>query len=133
MHGQETGEGQVYMATYRDNEGDWLDGAVDYVLNLPPDVPAGAFWSLTVYDVATRCIIINDTKQADRSSRMDLLQDKDGSITLYIGPTKPAGEKANNWIQTMPGKAWFPYFRLYLPKQAFLDKSWVLPDIEKAR
>jgi hypothetical protein len=26
-----------------------------------------------------------------------------------------------------------PYFRLYSPKQAFLDKSWVLPDIEKAK
>jgi hypothetical protein len=30
------------------------------------------------------------------------------------------------------GKAWFPYFRLYSPGKAFLDKSWVLPDIEKA-
>ena len=26
----------------------------------------------------------------------------------------------------------FTYFRLYSPKRAFLDKTWVLPDIEKA-
>ena len=133
MHGQQTGKGQVYLAAYRDGDGDWLDGGVNYTLQVPPNAPAKAFWSLTVYDVATRCIIINETKQADRSSRMDLLKNADGSVTLYIGPDKPAGDKAKNWIQTMPGKAWFPYFRLYSPKKAFLDKTWILPDIEKAR
>lgn len=133
MHGQTTGKGQVYLASYRDHDGDWLDGGTNYELNVPPNVPAELFWSLTLYDVATRCIIQNETKQADRSSRMDLLMNKDGSITLYIGPDKPMGDKANNWIQTMPNKAWFPYFRLYSPKQAFLDKTWVLPDIAKAK
>ena len=133
MHGQRTGKGQVYMAAYRDGDDDWLDGAVNYALHVPPDVPAKTFWSVTVYDVATRAIIANDTKLADRSSRMDLLTNADGSVDLYIGPIKPEGDKANNWIQTMPGKAWFPYFRLYSPKQAFLDRSWILPDIEKAK
>lgn len=133
MHGHETGKGQVYMAAYRDKDGDWLDGGTNYVLNVPPNAPAEEFWSLTVYDVATRCIIINDTKLADRSSRMDLQENADGSVTLYIGPDKPKGDKAKNWIQTMSGKAWFPYFRLYSPKQAFLDKTWILPDIEKAK
>jgi hypothetical protein len=33
----------------------------------------------------------------------------------------------------MPDKAWFPYFRLYSPTQPFLDQTWVLPDIEKAK
>ena len=50
-----------------------------------------------------------------------------------MGPTKPAGDKAQNWIQTMPGKAWFPYFRLYSPKKTFLDKTWILSDIEKVK
>ncbi|MCO5199807.1 MAG: hypothetical protein M9941_18875 [Anaerolineae bacterium] len=35
MHGQETGWGQVYMATYQDHDGDWLDGGINYVLHLP--------------------------------------------------------------------------------------------------
>ncbi len=131
MHGGKTGKGQVYMASYKDMDGDWLDGEVNYTLNLPPNVPAKAFWSFTVYDVSTRTLILNDTKQADRSSRMDLLTNADGSVDLYIGPKKPEGDKAKNWIQTMPGKAWFPYFRLYSPKQAFLDRTWLLPDIKK--
>lgn len=131
MHGQETGWGQVYMATYQDHDGDWLDGGINYVLHLPPNVPAEAFWSMTLYDVDTRCIIKNEQQIADRSSRMDLLVNEDGSVDLYFGPDAPAG-KEQNWIPTVAGKAWFPYFRLYSPKREFLDKSWVLPDIEKA-
>ena len=44
-HGQETDWGQIYMGTYKNKHGDWLDGGVNYVLHLPPDVPAETFWS----------------------------------------------------------------------------------------
>jgi hypothetical protein len=132
MHGQKTGKGQVYLGAYKDKDGDWLDGGRNYVLNVPPDAPAEAFWSITLYDVDTRCLIINKQKIADRSSRMDLIKNKDGSVDIYMGPDAPKG-KEKNWIPTVAGKAWFPYFRLYSPKKAFLDRTWVLPDIEKAR
>lgn len=122
MHGQKTGKGQVYLGTYKDGDGDWLDGGTNYVLRVPPDAPAEAFWSITVYDVDTRCLIKNEQKIADRSSRMDILKNQDGSIDIYIGPSAPAG-KERNWIPTVPGKAWFPYFRLYSPKKAFLDRT----------
>jgi len=131
MHGQKTGKGQVYMGTYKDKDGDWLDGSRNYVLHVPPDVPAEAFWSITLYDVDTRCLIRNEQKIADRSSRMDLIKNTDGSVDIYMGPDAPKG-KEKNWIPTVAGKAWFPYFRLYSPKKAFLDRTWVLPDIEKA-
>ena len=58
---------------------------------------------------------------------------EDGSVDIYIGPDKPEGGKAKNWIETLPEKAWFAYFRLYSPKQEFLDRTWVLPDIQKAK
>jgi hypothetical protein len=132
MHGQKTGKGQIYMAAYKDSDGDWLDGGTNYTLNIPADAPAEAFWSLTVYDVDTRCLIKNKQQIADRSSRMDLIANAAGSIDLYIGPEAPAG-KEQNWIPTVSGKAWFPYFRLYSPKQAFLDRTWVLPDFEKVQ
>ena len=132
MHGQKTGKGQIYMATYKDKDGDWLDGGTNYVLRLPPDIPAETFWSITVYEVSTRTLINNKHEIADRSSRMDLAMNADSSIDIYIGPDKPEGGKAKNWIPTEPGRAWFPYFRLYSPKQAFLDRAWVLPDIQKA-
>ncbi len=123
-------EGQIYLGAYKDADGDWLDGANHYRLHVPPDPPAKAFWSTTVYDVSTRCLIDNKQQLADRSSRMDLLVNDDGSVDIYYGPTAPAG-KEQNWIPTVPGRSWFTYFRLYGPKKEYFERSWVLPDIEK--
>ena len=132
MHGQETGWGQVYMSAYKDGDGDWLDGAANYVLHVPANPPAKTFWSMTLYEVSTRTLIRNKTGKGDLSSRQKLQMNKDGSVDLYFGPKAPKG-KESNWVQTMPNKAWFPYFRLYSPTQPFLDQTWVLPDIEKAK
>jgi hypothetical protein len=33
---------------------------------------------------------------------------------VYFGPKAPAGKEAN-WVQTIPGKAWFTILRLYGP------------------
>ncbi|MEM7283694.1 MAG: DUF1254 domain-containing protein [Pseudomonadota bacterium] len=131
MQSDRPGWGQIYLASYRDSDGDWLDGAVSYTLTVPPDVPAEEFWSLTVYDVATRAPIVNEQVVADKSSRMALDVNTDGSVTLFMGPDMPA-QGASNWIPTVPGKAWFPYWRFYSPTEAYFDRSWVLPDIEKA-
>jgi len=131
MHGQKTGKGQVYLATYKDKDGDWLDGGTNYVLHVPADAPAETFWSVTAYEVSTRTLINNNYEIADRSSLMDLAMNQDGSVDIYFGPDKPEGDKEKNWIPTEAGRAWFPYFRLYSPKQPFMDRSWVLPDIEK--
>ena len=131
MHGQETGWGQVYMGAYKDSDGDWLDGANNYVLNVPANVPAKLFWAMTLYDVSTRAIIQNKSKKAGINSNMKPQANDDGSVDLYFGPEAPEGKEAN-WIETTPGKAWFAYFRLYSPEQPFLDQSWVLPDIQKA-
>ncbi|MGR5349758.1 DUF1254 domain-containing protein [Vibrio mediterranei] len=133
MHGHKTGEGQVYLAAYKDSDGDWLDGGVNYSLHVPANAPAKTFWSITAYEVSTRTLINNDYQVADRSSRMDLVENDDGSVDIYIGPDKPEGNKVQNWIPTEAGRAWFPYFRLYSPTEAFLDRSWVLPDIEKVK
>ncbi|ODR96589.1 hypothetical protein AUC70_15135 [Methyloceanibacter stevinii] len=61
---------------------------------------------------------------------MDLDVNDDGSVTLYMGPDEPEAG-TTNWIPTVPGKAWFPYFRFYSPTEAYFDRSWLLPDIEK--
>ena len=36
-------------------------------------------------------------------------------------------------IQTVPGRAWFVGFRFYAPTEAYFDKSWPLPDVEKVK
>ena len=47
----------------------------------------------TLYDVDTRCILRNDQEVADRSSRMDLIEDDDKGVTIDIGPVAPEGRQ----------------------------------------
>jgi hypothetical protein len=60
---------------------------------------------------------------------MDLVVNADGSVDLYFGPTAPKGME-NNWIPTLPGKAWFTYLRLYGPLEPFFDQTWCPGEIE---
>lgn len=126
------GVGQAYLGSYTDANGDWLDGGRDYVLHVPAGVPAKLFWSATVYDVATRCLIDNDQQRGDRGSRdAELVTNDDGSVDLSFGPNPPeAGE--SNWVQTITGRHWFSYFRLYGPLEPYFDRSWKLGDITPA-
>src|SRR4029453_11486534 len=50
---------------------------------------------------------------------------------LYFGPagTAPAGLEAN-WIETFPGKGFYPMFRIYYPKAGLFDGTWKLADVE---
>src|SRR5271154_3069941 len=126
------GVGSVYLGSYKDSAGNWLDGASTYRLHVPPNAPVTQFWSITLYDVSTRALIQNNTEITDRSSRQDLTKNVDGSVDLYFGPKAPKGFE-KNWIPTVVGKAWFPYFRLYGPTEAHFNRTWKLPDIEKVK
>lgn len=129
MVSQQPGVGQAYLGSYRDANGHAFDGGKTYRLRVPADPPAQQFWSVTLYDTATRGIIQNDAQIADRSSRQDLVANDDGSVDVYFGPSAPEGFE-KNWIPTVPGRSWFAYFRLYGPLQPYFDKAWPLPDIE---
>ena len=124
------GPSSAYLGAYKDKAGKWLDGGASYRLRVPPNPPIELFWSVTVYDIDTRALILNEQKIADRSSRMDLRKNADGSVDIYCGPKAPAGFE-KNWIPTVPGKNWFAYFRFYRPTEAYFDRSWPLPDFEQ--
>ncbi|MEG9504360.1 MAG: DUF1254 domain-containing protein [Methylorubrum extorquens] len=123
------GVGQAYLGAYQDEAGNWLDGGKSYRLRVPADPPAKLFWSLTVYDTDQRVLIDNGRDIADRSSRQDLVKNADGSVDIYVGPTAPEGFE-KNWIPSVPGKAWFAYFRLYGPLQPYFDRTFALPDFK---
>jgi len=130
MKSQTPGAGQAYLGCYTDSDGAWLEGGRDYHLHVPANPPARLFWSATVYDVTTRCLIDNEQQRGDRGSRdPDLVTNDDGSVDLYFGPSAPEG-KASNWVQTIPGRHWFSYFRLYGPLEPYFDRSWKLGDID---
>jgi hypothetical protein len=124
------GPSSAYLSAYKDKAGQWLDGGRSYRLRVPPNPPIKLFWSVTLYDVDTRALILNAQRIADRSSRMDLRQNEDSSVDIHCGPRAPAGFE-KNWIPTVAGKNWFAYFRFYQPTEAYFDRSWPLPDFEQ--
>jgi hypothetical protein len=64
----------------------------------------------------TPALLLNEQKIAHRSSRMDLLENADGSVDIRCGPKSRAGSE-KNWIPTVPGRNWFAYFRFYQPTE----------------
>src|SRR5580700_8243988 len=80
------GPSSAYLSAYKDKAGQWLDGGRSYRLRVPPNPPIELFWSVTLYDIDTRALILNQQKIADRSSRMDLRKNEDGSVDIYCGP-----------------------------------------------
>lgn len=66
---RQPGSGQVYLGVNRDARGEWLDGDYSYSLRIPANVPVRQFWSVTAYDMETRCFIDTPQARADRGSR----------------------------------------------------------------
>ena len=124
------GLGSYYLWTYKDAAGGFLDGAKRYKLNIPPNVPAKQFWSVLVYDALSRSELKNGQKFPSVSKYTEPKINADGSVDVYFSPKMPKGQD-KNWIQTVPGKGWFPIFRFYGPDKPLYDKTWVLPDVEK--
>ena len=117
------------LESFKDKDGNWLDGAKTYRLHVPANVPAKQFWSITVYDNLTRSLTTNRTNRWAISSYDDIKLNTDGSAELYFGPGAPASLESN-WVDTGASKGWFAWFRFYAPTQPFFDKSWQLPDFE---
>jgi hypothetical protein len=123
------GMGAKYPATVRDADGDILSGGKSYKLHLPKGIPAKIFWSVTVYDTEHASGLDNGQPLPSINSMDRPMVNKDGSVDVYFGPSKPAG--AANWLATVPGKAWFILLRLYGPDQAYFDNTWKPDDIVK--
>jgi hypothetical protein len=124
------GTGQFYLVTFFDSKGQRLRGGETYRLRVPGDVPISQFWSVTVYEHATCALIRNVARPSIDSYDKKASKNADGSIDIYFGPKAPNGMEAN-WVPTVAGKDWFPYFRFYGPQQPLFTKTWKLPDIEK--
>ncbi|MFC7725462.1 DUF1254 domain-containing protein [Nocardioides sp. GCM10028917] len=124
------GVGSQYAFTEHDTTGEYLDGAKDYELTLPPDVPAKDFWSIVLYDTQTRSELQTGQPFPSKNNTRDpLVANPDGSLTLTFGPTPPT-HNPGNWTQTVPGKKWFTILRLYGPLEPWFDNTWMPGDIE---
>lgn len=103
MLSQIPGKGALYVIASNDSEGVPLRGGSNYRVNLPKDVPAANFWSITVYETDNASGLANGQALPSLGSRDKPIQDADGSTDLYFGP-KPLRRKERNRIATVPGR-----------------------------
>jgi hypothetical protein len=124
----------MYLTAKADKTGAPLDGAKPWRVNLPPNLPVGAFWSLTMYeqDADGRLFfvpnVLNRYAVGNRSPQ--LRSNRDGSYEIFIQPTKPSGERVVNWLPSPPKGKFTLVFRAYLPRAPLLDGSFRLPPVE---
>jgi hypothetical protein len=124
------GAGSQYAFAEHDKDGNLLDGAKNYKLNIPANSAAKDFWSVVLYDSQTRSQLQTSQPFPSKNNKVNPpVANADGSVDLYFGPTAPGG-KEKNWIQTVPGKGWFTLLRLYGPLEPWFDKTWRPGEIE---
>jgi hypothetical protein len=129
-----TGIGSQYLGAFVDSNGEYFDGAKVYKVTLPPNIPAEAFWSVTVYDNQSRSMLDTPQRYPRAGSQSyptpAAEANADGSTTIYFAPKRPDGVKPGNWIQTDPKKGWNTLLRLYSPLEPFFTKAWRPSEIE---
>jgi len=122
----------VYPATTT-IDGEPMTAMHDYVIRMAADAmpPAGAFWSVTLYDTENGFFISNDRKKYSVGANAGMQLDKSGGIAIYIAAEKPDGVPEENWLPINREDVEIgPIMRLYEPD---LERfaNWKAPTAEK--
>jgi hypothetical protein len=126
------GKGAFYMMAFVDADGDPLVGDQSYKVNLPKDIPAELFWSVTLYEAENASGLDNGQPFPSKGKLDNPVKNADGSTDMYIGPKGPDG-KESNWLATVPGRGFFAILRLYAPSAPALNGSWKPSDVQKVK
>lgn len=122
-----------YPTTYYTHKGERLNGANQYQITFPKGAipPVKAFWSLTLYDSETHCLIENPiNRYAIRDIENGLQYNPDGSFTILIQAEAPK-QQATNWLPSPKNKDFHLIFRAYQPDTAWFTEEYKLPEITK--
>jgi len=125
--------GSKYPFTIRDKDGNLLNGSHRYKLHLPAGIPAKLFWAVTLYNVTDGTMPETSQLMPSKNGFENTVKNKDGSIDLYFGPTKPKGVAKTNYIKTIEGRAFITVIRLYGAGIEFFDQTWKPDDVVKLK
>ncbi len=125
--------GSKYPVTAKDADGNMLNGSNNYKLHLPAGIPVKLFWAFTIYNITDGTMPETSQPFPGKNGYDKLVKNKDGSIDLYCGPTKPEGAPESNWIQTIDGRDFMGAIRLYGSGVEFFDQTWIPDDIVKLK
>lgn len=122
-------EDAVYPASFVDGDGKPYSGVNRYVLHFDKGQlpPAGAFWSVTLYD-RDGFQAANGLNRFALGDRDKLTFNADGSLDIYVQNETPGPDKEANWLPAPKGEFNLA-MRLYSPKRAALDGSWTPPPV----
>ncbi len=112
-----------------------LDAATDsFTLTFAPGQlpPVNAFWSVTMYKLPESLLVENPINRYVINSPMlpNLVNNPDGSLTIYVQNASPGAEKEPNWLPA-PAGPFQMFMRLYWPKPEALEGSWTPPKAVK--
>lgn len=125
---------EALYPTYRvDASGQPLDASkASYALRFEKGKlpPAKAFWSVTMYDGATKLLIDNPLKRYLINSAMlpALKKDPDGGLSLTLAAASPGKRKESNWLPA-PNGPFYAVLRIYNPEPAAWDGTWKEPKL----
>ena len=128
------GQGTAYLTAFRDNQGEYLNGGVQYKLRVPANPPVKRFWAVTAYDPTTRGLLDSGGNTNTSVGSLDNPEvNNDGAVDIYFGPGEAPAGKEKNWVRTNPEKGFFVVFRFYGPLEGYINKTWVLDDFERMK
>jgi hypothetical protein len=118
----------IYPTAFSDSEGKPLDGANKYVVHFDKGKtpPAGAFWSITMYD-NEGFQVPNPINRFAIGDRDKMKSNDDGSLDIYVQSESPGKDKEANWLPSPKSGAMGPTLRTYAPRAEALDGSWSPP------
>jgi hypothetical protein len=94
----------------------------EYKIEVPADVPVDAFWSVSLYNAEG--FFEENALGAYNVNSVTAERNEDGSVTVHLGG---CDEDRVNCLPVMDG--WNYTVRLYRPRPAILDGSWVFPSV----
>jgi hypothetical protein len=129
-------EEAIYATCGHDTDGGRLEGSQPYMLTVRPDLPVGAFWSLSMYRMEAdgRGFFVDNPigryTIGDRTP--GLVRAADGSLTVRLQHAAPADADGRaNWLPAPDGRFVLSW-RLYEPGEALLARRYPLPGVVRA-
>lgn len=125
-------EDAVYPLLLSDADGKPLVGEQKYVVHFAKGQtpPAGAFWSLTMYD-AQGFPVANPISRYAIGDRDPLQFNADGSLDIYIQHDSPGPGKESNWLPAPATGELSVAMRIYAPRLEVLDGRWNPPPVRR--
>jgi len=126
-------EEALYPVAKTDAVGGPLTGEHVYRVVFSPDElpPVDAFWSLTMYTTEDGPLVANPIGRYAIGDRTPgLVTDRDGGLTIHVQHARPGDANGANWLPS-PDGPFHLMLRLYVPRAAALDRSWLPPPVER--